>query len=394
MQRLLPTGIAFFVLAGAILARFSAQVVPTSYLLRPLVVALVLAAAIGLPALTLGRYAEVAAGGLAVLVVAPSVWTLVAAAIVGVGLFLASAALDLRLVAAVVAGVFMLGGLVAAVPLLSFQRHPRTGPDGPPVYMFLLDGYPRIDTLAGMGIDNRGFVEELESRGFDHDPRAGTATAWTHHTLTELFGGVPGDGFGTVAERRQIRSEWTLPDGFVTVSPPAGHVTIPGARDIGPYGINDYEIALLGSSVFAELSDGLVMDALRSRLDASLDTLAGTEKTRVFAHLMAPHTPYLYGSDGEPLPIQSCWPDCQVFTIDPGLTDRERIDGLSGTLDYMNRRLLETVDDVITKRPNATILLFSDHGGRFSPDDTDEWYRTFYAARDPSGELVTLLADR
>lgn len=58
----------------------------------------------------------------------------------------------------------------------------------------------------------------------------------------------------------------------------------------------------------------------------------------------------------------------------------------------LNPRLLEAVDSILERKPEATIVLFSDHGARYSLADPDEWHRSFLAARTP--EHPALFADR
>jgi len=66
-----------------------------------------------------------------------------------------------------------------------------------------------------------------------------------------------------------------------------------------------------------------------------------------------------------------------------GMTTQEWVAGLRTNLGLLNSRLLEAVDAILAHSPDAVIVLFSDHGARYSLDDADEWYRTFLAARTP-----------
>jgi len=84
------------------------------------------------------------------------------------------------------------------------------------------------------------------------------------------------------------------------------------------------------------------------------------------------------------------WPECEVFanarqTL--GLTREEWAAGMTGNMAYLNRRLIEAVDAILVRHPGATIVLFSDHGGRLDTEDMDEWHRSFLAARTSSPRL-------
>ena len=54
---------------------------------------------------------------------------------------------------------------------------------------------------------------------------------------------------------------------------------------------------------------------------------------------------------------------------------------LTGQIRYLNKLVLHAVDHIIDVDPDATIVVFSDHGLRRDPADMDEWLRTLFAAR-------------
>jgi hypothetical protein len=49
----------------------------------------------------------------------------------------------------------------------------------------------------------------------------------------------------------------------------------------------------------------------------------------------------------------------------------------------LNPRLLGAVDSILSAHPDAVIVIFGDHGGRISAEETEEWHRPFLAARTP-----------
>jgi hypothetical protein len=57
--------------------------------------------------------------------------------------------------------------------------------------------------------------------------------------------------------------------------------------------------------------------------------------------------------------------------------------GFGSYLGWLNRQLIETIDQLVARYPDVEIVLFSDHGGRFLESDKEEWHRTFLAARTP-----------
>ena len=389
-----------FVGGATIMAAFADGALPSSYLVRPLIACAFVAMTIGVLAQLAGRHGSVTAAFLAGAIAIPGWWVLLA---VSVGALVwhvqrirrrpvpASERPTLMLTA-----IFCLVSVAPAIPLLDIRAPAVRGASAgdPPIYLVLLDGYPRIDTLEHFGIDNRPFVQELENRGFDHYPQATSAHGWTELTLTSLLTNRDEpDEVGSIEAKRALRARLALPANFVAIAPPVGHVEIPGARRIDRSGMNDFEAYLLGRSLLAHASAGIVADGLRAEIAEGLFVLASTEETRVFAHILSPHPPFLYTEESESLP--RCWPRCQVFdnameSLD--VTREQWSAGMQDTLEFLNVGLLDAVDDILDRHDDAVIVLFSDHGARYSYDDPEEWHRSFLIARTPGHP--GLLADQ
>lgn len=369
------------------LGEFVRGVRPVGYLARPLLAVAVLAVVLGLASALFRQWAVVIAVFAMAWIVQPE--STIALVVAGVTAGLVAYRLwkhrtpnmDGALLAA--AGVFLVAGLVPVVPMMSWSTPARADvpTDGPPQYVILLDGYPRADSLAEIGYPIDGFVSELEARGFTHYPEATTDHPKTFQTLTALTGGDPADWReADVANNRRLRDEWRLPAGWVAVSPPMGFVTLPHTRSIDPGGITFFESKLLGRSVLRDLAGGWVWDAYRERLDDSLDALASTKEQRVFAHIFAPHLPILYDETGPTEPLD-CWPYCAAIDPrPPGVEPGELARRVGGYVYWLNDRLLGVVDAILANRPQAEIVLFSDHGGRWDAEETDEWRRVFLAS--------------
>lgn len=396
VRRLLPIVAAPCVGAGLVVAAFVVEGGPVSHLTRPLVVVTVVAVLVGAVSALLNRRigSPVLVSMLVTaLVVDPDSPVVLGLAIVACGVVVwhllkgVVVEVDKPLLAA--GAVFLVAGLIQVVPMLSWSAPALASDvDEPPTFLILLDGYPRADTLAELGIDVSGFIEKLDRRGFDHYPDATSHHFWTFRTLTAMTTGEPmaASGWGTPAERKAARSSWRLPDGFAYVAPPFGDISFPDVQPLNPIAITRVETDLLAESALGTFAGELVMDGLRSHLDESLAALTATNETLVFAHLLAPHTPFLYGADGEPLEAPGCWPGCNIFGVDLAAMDMSLdnwVAGTSGYLEWLNDRLIDTVDRILARHSEARIVLFSDHGGRFSLDRPSEWRRIFLVARTP-----------
>lgn len=392
--------VAFCLMAGVVFAEFNKDAVATAHLVRPLLVCALLAVVVGAVCQMAGRYAVPVAAGAGLLIAKADLVSVLLVSILAVVILILRIArkdVDLSKPLTALTVVFLVSGVALAVPHIRVDVEPPPPPPDRPTYLILVDGYPRVDTLAQFGIDNTDFISALEQRGFDHYPDARTDYGWTHLTLAQVLGSTINyeDDWGSAADRRRVWEWLRLPEGFVVVGSSSSHTVIADAKDIGPGGITGFDVAVLSRSAFAPLVGDLVMDGLRRRLEGSLEALATTDEELVFAHLAAPHLPFLYTDEGKPAPAPKCWPRCQLFDVvieRVGLATDDWVDGMTASLNHLNPRLLEAVDSILERKPEATIVLFSDHGARYSLADPDEWHRSFLAARTP--EHPALFADR
>ena len=397
----LATLAAWLVFAAIILGRFADDVFPATYLLRPLALALLLAGSIGAISQLARAYAVAVSAGLALLLAVPAPT---------VGLSLLAVALAVVLLqrlgrspghldrpALVLAVIFCALGAIRALPVIHVPAFAGevTGsiaePGGAPMFLVLLDGYPRSDTLGTLGIDNSAFVDALEQRGFDHYPAAHSLQRSTHRTLQAMLtDDAVTDTPVNVEQLRAIHQTLSVPSGFVAIDPPIGFVTLGSGLHLAPGGPNDFEADLLGRSVVGALAPdlgwGLLISGMRAGIDSALDLATTTDHSRVFVHLMVPHRPFLFGPGGTTGVPRWCWPQCQIFADsiqDIGITRGQWKEGMTAQLEGLNPRLLSAVDEILARQPGAVIVLFSDHGGRMDETDRDEWYHSFLAARTP-----------
>ena len=90
----------------------------------------------------------------------------------------------------------------------------------------------------------------------------------------------------------------------------------------------------------------------------------------VFAHILLPHPPFVFGADGRPLD-----PPSGVGALEDGaelltkLPEAQYRRQFADQLRYTNQRLLETVDEILdnSRRPSV-IVLMGDHGSRMKTD--------------------------
>jgi len=384
---LLGAAAGFLVVGGVILSRFADEALPNDYLVRPILVAAALSLAVGAVTAWTEHPAALAAP-LALVPFAP----IVGLALLLVAVVAAAASYarwwqrPLDRLALTVAAIFFGLSLLRAGPLIAAGITPTAYEPArdPPIYVVLLDSYPRYDSLLKIGIDDLGFIRELRRLGFNYYGSARSVHTYTHLTLQAMLTvqrGIPQTP-GDAAYERRVRATLEMPPSFAVVAPPIGHVQMPGARRLDDGGINDFEAALLADSVLGVIAPNRtrewIVGQLSARTREAIEILRTTEERRVFVHLMAPHPPFGAGPE--------CWPECQLFetlTDKLGITVDDWAAGMHINLVALQQQLLPALGDIVEREPDAVIVLFSDHGGRYGWGDPDEWHRTFLAARTP-----------
>jgi hypothetical protein len=295
----------------------------------------------------------------------------------------------------------------APVPALPAPEPPA---DLPNVYVLLLDGYPRQDSLRDFGFDNSPFLEQLDGLGFEVHDDARSLYPRTELAITSMLSPAAPDGLAElvlppngdyVAARRTVRRE-LLPQApgptdlvaagyrLVYIGPPLRHVT-PGGwhEDRTPGLVDSFEVAVLQRSALAPLAADWVADQHRSWLDRTLDALTqgiGDQHGQfVFAHLLAPHAPYLFASDGGEATLPDCWLEgCSIYAArEWHLSPEELAPLLTANVDALNQRLIRILDQLVAEDPEATVILLSDHGAAIESADTPERSASFFAARTP-----------
>jgi len=303
-------------------------------------------------------------------------------------------------------GIALGTAVFASLPEGVPDADPVTISPGPNVYLVLLDGYPRADTLMEyFDFDNQPFLDELGHRGFavaDLSRSRYTETAQVIPTMLHqrpLEDLLDGEWDGSNAQYRLMRQ-------LINHSPTQDAYEAAGYRTYsivsGATGLDwrtaDVVFESPWPSTFERhlLAQGLLrklvpFDAMhRASVLDSFDALAesaGPSPRFVLAHFMSPHDPYVFRADGSP--AEPCGSECTNHAGPPNPTLADR---LTGQVAYLNRLVLQAVDRIVAVDPEGIIVVFSDHGLRRDPADRDEWFRTLFAARNATapGDVVVL----
>jgi hypothetical protein len=141
------------------------------------------------------------------------------------------------------------------------------------------------------------------------------------------------------------------------------------------------------------VSPRFISDQLRADVLAPIrhaEVLAMDPPARPFfllGHLLSPHPPFLFGPRGERRPLPWCYElGCTLWATEyefMGISRSEYAQMMGDQITFLNGQLLQMADRIAASDPGAIVILFSDHGARFDSTVTDEYYRTFFAARTP-----------
>jgi hypothetical protein len=285
----------------------------------------------------------------------------------------------------------------------SLARSTEAG--SPDVYYIILDTYPRADVMSSvLGIDNSGFINTLKALGFyvagcsqsnygstllsltsylnlDYldriNPEAvktGTdsnilAPQLLHNRVTQDFKAI---GYKIVAfESGFSPTEWQDADVYIHQS------TTFFQKTFGFPGLNPFEGILFKTTpgqLYLDLRIKLGLPRLpwfdyayveyRSRILYELDQLETAPSIPgpkfVFVHILAPHTPIVFGPNGET--IARDYPF--KLNQDEEYSDFQKYRReFSGELTYLNRRIEEFVRKILTDSTvPPVIILQGDHG--------------------------------
>jgi len=268
------------------------------------------------------------------------------------------------------------------------------------IYYIILDTYTRQDAFkAVLDFDNSSFIEELRSRGFtiaecslsNYTSTSASLIASLDMLYLDELNPMLGTGYRNLSfldpylqNNRVIASlaqaGYTIvafESGYMPTELPGVDVYLtPETGNVFTGGLTRYESLLLQSSAgilvydfSSRLPAGMryFLDATyvahRQRILYELDKLGRLEELPttkfVFAHILAPHTPFVFARDGQPVERNT------PFTLndDPELGDpslyRQRF--IDQTI-FINSQVLQLVDRILAQPGDPVIILQGDHG--------------------------------
>jgi hypothetical protein len=302
--------------------------------------------------------------------------------------------------ATVVATVLLVGTIVmkgVALDEVSLSQHGfetavPPGASHPDIYYIVLDGYGRSDVLRELyDYDNSAILKKLEGLGFYV---ASAATSNYSQTMLSLSSSLNMTYLDTVAEQlgtqsneraalkrliadsRVVRRLKALGYRFVTF--PSGFSGTQALDGVdltmsSGYTPTEFHNLLIGRSPMPAMLAGLgvaVQDwqhaAHRRRIDHIFDTLpalgTASQPQFVFAHVLSPHPPFVFGSDGTPLnpPREFSFNDGSGWVREGGRP--AYLKGYAAQAQYIGARAADAASRILARNSNAVIIIQGDHG--------------------------------
>ncbi len=267
----------------------------------------------------------------------------------------------------------------------------------PNIYYIVLDAYTRGDILKEFfDHDNSGFLADLENMGFYIASKSYSNYSQTHHSFASSLNFSYLDHLakemGTGSSDREPLYRMIQDNRVMAFLKGHGYRIVTFSSGMSPTEIKevDHYIGFKRSSseflhvflnttplpLFLDLTVGISeYDAHRERILHAFDSLARAPDEKgpffLFAHIMAPHPPFVFGPNGEHIR-----PDYAFSLVD---ADRMHGESESAILDYtrryrdqlvfINSKVLETIQAILCRSAlPPVIILQGDHGSRAYAD--------------------------
>jgi hypothetical protein len=269
----------------------------------------------------------------------------------------------------------------------------RAGTLRPDIYYIVLDGYGRSDVLKDLyGFDTAPYTGKLEDLGFYVAAQSAANYGQTLLSLASALNFMYLDDLahrvGTESDDRTFLRDLIWNNGVVSALKAAGYrfVTFStgfwgtdrmgraDTRMSSGSGLSEYRNVLLSNSplpaIFAKLPVGTLRDwqfrAHRTTVQYVFDELPRLPESSaprfVFAHVLSPHPPFVFGPNGEPVNPAG------GFTLNDGDLTRSRrpeyLRAYASQAQFIIASATKAAGEILARNPDAVIIIQGDHGPR------------------------------
>ena len=250
----------------------------------------------------------------------------------------------------------------------------------PDIYFIILDGYSRSDILKEIfNYDNSEMLDFLSQRGFYVVSRAQSNYMESRQSiratlnldyLNKQIEQLSSDNRVFRFLKEQDYTTIAFASGYVPTELQYADVYLsPG------FSLNDFEMELINTTPLAALYKlrKVLFHLRRKRVFYTLDNISDLPAQEspfiVFAHIMCPHPPFIFGRDGQ-MPVYKTFTltaDTDTETIYGSLDRYFRLYG--DQVEFLNLKVRETIDRILARPGNRPIIIIqADHGNRHMVD--------------------------
>lgn len=270
---------------------------------------------------------------------------------------------------------------------------PATKPD---IYYIVLDGYPRSDILRELyGYDNTPFVTYLQEKGFIVPANVHSNYAKTAVSIPSTLNMDYVDSFSPGLEDSHF---WWQTKPFIehsrvrVILEQQGYKTFSLSTGWGPtddsttdfylhpfpIALTDYERFILGDTPLGYIQPAIEkvasvpsFETQRIIILHSLQSLRNmpesTEPSFVFAHITAPHPPFVFDRDGNAIDPAGHFNSNDA--ADFGGSTSDYINGYVGQVEFINSQMQIVLDSILKRsRIPPIIVIQADHGSALLTD--------------------------
>lgn len=289
------------------------------------------------------------------------------------------------------------------IPQEEFSLRIADGQPAADIYYIILDAYSREDVLRDFyGFDNAAFENSLEDLGFyvaaqSQSNYALSALSLASSLNLEYLANLEDRGASDRFSERWLK--WLVREstarrafeslGYQLIAFETGF-RFTEIDDADVYyskkipDLNGFEAMLIQSTAMRILTalenylpDFLLPDVRapfeghRERLLYVLDKLEEVPRLDgpkfVFAHIVSPHSPYVFGPNGEPVEQEG------VFTLrskDEEVNWEYHVTGYTNQILHINARMMQLIEQILSQSETPPIILLqADHGGPLTSDE-------------------------
>ena len=262
----------------------------------------------------------------------------------------------------------------------------------PDIYYIILDTYARTDFLkANFGYDNSDFIDYLTGNGFYVVPRGRSNYAQTYLSIASSLNYTYLD---SLAARVGVESDNRTPPirmieqsrlvdflkrrGYTAIGFSSGYTGTDlknaDVQLVPRWALSEFQNILLSTTILPAVLDPLIRrspdDLHRERVLQTIKNIPiagrGKQPVFVFAHILSPHPPFVFGAHGERVTAPQYFRTNKAGTFQMVTKHEVRKwyeENYRPQITYLTQLLEEMVSRILAESPaSPVIILQSDHG--------------------------------